>query len=276
MHIHSTYSDGSFSISEIIDIGRECDLKTISITDHDTVAGVPEALSIAADTIEVIPAVEMSSNLGSLDVHILAYFIDCNNANMLEYLDAFKLHRRERVKKIVTHLNSDGIKLEFEQIKMIAGNCSLGRPHIAEALVESGYVRSINEAFMRYLGQGQPYYQPKKDVHPREVIELIKECRGVPVIAHPAILRFESIIYQLILDGCLGIEVWHPEHSLHDRQRFHEIAIKNGLLVTGGSDCHGRRGRAVQIGSIGCKDKEIMDMKNYHASVLRRDSIIST
>ncbi len=248
-------------------------LKTVSITDHDTISGVPEALSIAADTIEVIPAVEMSSNLGSLDVHILGYYISCDNGNLLEYLDGFKQHRLERVKRIVNHLNNDGIKIEFEQIKIYAEGSSLGRPHIAEVLIENGYAKSSNEAFARYLGQGRPYYEPKKDVHPHVVIALIKECKGVPVIAHPGILRFESVIYQLIMEGCLGIEVWHPEHSLHDRQRFYELAIKNGLVMTGGSDCHGYRGSAVQIGSIGCQVKDVSDLRNCRNSLLKPSNV---
>lgn len=272
LHIHSRHSDGSLSVGEIIEISTKQGLKTISITDHDTISGIPEARSIAGDTIEIIPAVEMSSNLGSLDVHIIGYFIDCEDSTLLEYLDSFKQHRMERVISIVNRLNNDGIKIEFEQIKMIAGNCSLGRPHIAEALIDGGHVRSINEAFFRYLGQGQPYYEPKKEVHPSEVIRLIKECRGIPVIAHPGILRADSIIYELIMDGCQGIEVWHPEHSSHDRNHFHEIAIKNGLLMTGGSDCHGRRGKAVQIGSTGCNEKEIINLKNFRDRLSITDS----
>ncbi len=272
LHIHSNHSDGSHRIDEIIEISKNMGLKTISITDHDTVSGIPEALLIAQDSIEVIPAVEMSSNLGSMDVHILGYYIDCGRSEMLDYLDSFKQHRMERVMSIVKHLYEDGIKIEFERIKMLAGNCSLGRPHIAEVLIESGYVKTISEAFSRYLRQGQPYYEPKKNVAPKEVIKLIKECKGVPVIAHPGILHFESIIYQLIMDGCLGIEVWHPEHSMHDRQRFSEIAIKNGLIMTGGSDCHGQRGGNAQIGSIGCQEKDVIDLKNYHDRIALRDS----
>jgi predicted metal-dependent phosphoesterase TrpH len=261
LHIHSIYSDGSFNPYEIVQLGRRCKLKALALTDHDTVAGVEEALSYAHHDLEVIPAVEMSSNIGDMDIHILGYYIDHKDQVLLDHLHDFKQHRIKRVKTIIAKLYSDGIKLEFEQIKIAARDCSLGRPHVAEVLVENGYVKSITEAFHRYLGYGLPYYVPKKNVPPKAVIRIIKRSRGIPVIAHPGTVNNEAVIYQLIMDGALGIEVWHPDHTPHWRQALYEIALKNGLLMTGGSDCHGRRMDAVRLGLTGCGEKDIRMLK---------------
>jgi len=263
LHIHSIYSDGSLTPFEIVKISKELKLKVISITDHDTVSGVEELIEAARGDIEAIPAVEMSSNIHDFDIHILGYYIDYNDGDLLKYLESFKRHRTERVKRIIRNLSRDGIKLEFEQIKTVAKNCSLGRPHIAEVLVENGYVKSINEAFMKYLGYNAPYYEPKKDIHPKEVIKKIKKCKGIPVIAHPSTIHDEQIIYQLIIDGAQGIEVWHPDHTSRWQQKLSEIALKNGLLMTGGSDCHGRRLGAIQIGLTGCSKEHVRKLKEY-------------
>lgn len=267
LHIHSTYSDGSFNPYEIVQLCKRSNLKAMALTDHDTVSGIEEAMSYSGHDFEVIPAVEMSSNIGDMDIHILGYYLDHRDPTLLTYLADFKQHRANRVKEIISKLHSDGIKLEFEQIKMVAKDCSLGRPHIAEVLLENGYVRSITEAFRRYLGYGLPYYVPKKDIHPREVIKKIKNSGGIPVIAHPGTINSESILYQLIMDGALGIEVWHPEHTPRWCQSLCEIALKNGLLMTGGSDCHGKRIDAVRIGLTGCGQEEVSMLKQYRDKI---------
>jgi predicted metal-dependent phosphoesterase TrpH len=261
LHIHSIYSDGSFTPYEIVQFCKKLDLKVIAITDHDTVSGIDEALSLAGPGFEVVPAVELSSNIGDLDVHILGYYINHKDADFLDYLEDFKKHRTKRVKRIIKMLSENGIKLEFEQIKTLAKDCSLGRPHVAEVLLEKGYVSSMSEAFTKYLGYGQPYYVPKKSIHPKKVIKMIKRCGGIPIIAHPGTINSEPVIYELIMHGALGLEVWHPEHTYRWRQVLYEIALKNGLLMTGGSDCHGKRADSIKIGLTGCSEKEIALLK---------------
>jgi predicted metal-dependent phosphoesterase TrpH len=269
LHIHSVHSDGTLTPREILETCRECGIKVFSITDHDTVSGIEETMSLVTDGIEVIPAVEMSSNIIDLDIHILGYYIDHRDPHLIRYLDAFKQHRTLRIKRIIEKLSRDGILLEFEQIKAVAHNCSLGRPHIAEVLVENGYVKSINEAFIHYLGYQSPYYEPKKNVHPRDVIKIIRACGGIPVIAHPGIINNERIVYDLIMAGAMGLEVWHPDHTSRNQQHFYEIALKNRLLMTGGSDCHGRRGSYVSIGMTGCGKTEVDLLKERKASLVR-------
>ncbi len=264
LHIHSTYSDGTLTPREIVTICKDLKLRVISITDHDTVAGVEETIDFAQGLIDVIPAIEMSSRIGSFDIHILGYFVDHFDDALLTYCDDFRAHRMKRVKRIINKLSKDGIKLEFEQIKATASNCSLGRPHIAEVLVENGYARSINDAFNKYLGFNAPYYEPKRFIEPKSVIQKIVRAKGIPVLAHPGTINDEQVIYQLIMDGCRGIEVWHPDHTYRCRQKLTEIAMKNGLLMTGGSDCHGRRGKnGYQIGVTGCMKEHVLELRNY-------------
>jgi predicted metal-dependent phosphoesterase TrpH len=273
LHIHSIFSDGSLSPYKIIEIAKKLRLSVISITDHDTVNGYEEALKYGGDGVEIIPAVEMSSNIGTMDIHILGYYIDHKNATLIEYLELFKQHRVARVKKIINNLARAGIKLEFEHIKVIARNCSLGRPHIAEALVANGYVKSVGEAFGRYLGYNSPYYEPKKNAHPRDVIRIIKNSDGIPVIAHPGTINNENVLYQLILEGAVGIEVWHPEHTNRCKRMLYEIALKNGLLMTGGSDCHGRRFGSIQIGSTGCSKDDVQKLKECKSLITTRGDV---
>lgn len=261
LHIHSTYSDGLLTPSEIIKICKELQLKAIAITDHDSVSGVEETIHAAQKSIDVIPAVEMSSNIGVLDIHILGYYIDIRNGELVSYLEDFQQHRIERAKKMIEKLADDGIKLDFNQIKENAKNAALGRPHIAEALIENGYVHSINEAFIRYLGYHSQYYEPKKNIHPKQVIQNIKDWGGVPVIAHPGTIHREGLTNQLIMEGAAGIEVWHPDHTQSLQQKLYEIALENRLVMTGGSDYHGFRGSYDQIGKCGCSEKEVIMLK---------------
>ena len=261
LHIHSVYSDGSLTPFEILAHCKKTDLKAIAITDHDTVSGIGSLMECDHDGVEVIPAVEMSSNIGALDIHILGYCVDHENGQLLEYLDDFKEHRVQRVKKMLQNLSRDGVVVEYEQVKAVAQNGALGRPHVATVLVENGHVKSINEAFARYLGYHSPYYVPKKNVHPREVIRRIKACKGIPVVAHAGTLGNSQVIYQLIMDGIMGVEVWHPEHTHRWQQILSEIAMKNGLIMTGGSDCHGRRFGTIQIGRTGCGKEEFITLK---------------
>jgi predicted metal-dependent phosphoesterase TrpH len=213
--------------------------------------------------VELIPAVEMSSNIGELDVHILAYYIDHDNGALLEFLAKLREHRVMRAKKIIEKLSNDGIKVDFNRMLAIAKNSALGRPHIAEALRENGYVQSIKEAFVRFLSYHSPYYEPKMSVDPKNLVKHIKEWNGIPVIAHPGIYNDRDLIENLVDYGAAGIEVWHPEHSTACQQELYEMASREGLLMTGGSDCHGHHRSSLQIGRCGCGKAEVERLKEY-------------
>jgi predicted metal-dependent phosphoesterase TrpH len=263
LHIHTNYSDGLFSPAEIVERCEELKIKAIAVTDHDSIAAVEETRRSARDIIEVIPAVEMSSNIGEQDIHILAYYVDCQDSNMLSYFEDFRKHRAQRVKKILALLARDGVRIDFDRIKTdVDEQVSLGRPHIAGALLEDGYVSSIGEAFIRYLGYHSVYYVPKKCIHPKEVIKNIKAWRGVSVLAHPGTID-EAMIDELIACGINGIEIWHPDHSHRQQMVYCQLAASHGLLRTGGSDFHGFRGRYGQLGKIGCCEKEVLRLKKF-------------
>lgn len=262
LHIHTLYSDGVYSPKDIVDNSIKSGIFVIAIADHDSVSGIDEAIEYAKNRIEIVPAVELSSNIGSCDIHILGYYIDHHSSEFLNYLEEFKKYRFSRAKKIVEKLCRAGIEIDFEQVRQIAKNSVMGRPHIAEALMETGYVRSISEAFSRYLGYHCPYYEPKKEISPKAAIEKIKKCGGIPVVAHPGMIGADSgLLYKLISDGILGIEVWHPEHTHRQEDDFYEIAMKHGLLMTGGSDFHGYPRGHCKIGEYGCSKSEVVYLK---------------
>jgi len=263
LHIHSNCSDGLLSPEEIVRYSSEIDLKIIAITDHDSVQAIEILHDVGHEGVELVPAVELSSNVGHLDIHILAYFVDHKNADLHDYLAKLRAHRIKRARKIVDKLSNDGIKVDFDRMREIAKNSALGRPHIAEALREKGYVQTIREAFFRFLSYHSPYYEPKMSVEPRDLIERIKAWKGIPVIAHPGIFDDENLIRHLVDDGAVGLEVWHPDHSPTCQQALYEMALENGLLMTGGSDCHGHRRSGLQIGRCGCGKKEVKMLKDY-------------
>jgi predicted metal-dependent phosphoesterase TrpH len=247
--------------SEITERAVAAGCAVIAITDHDSVSGVEQPLPSVQGDLEIIPAVEMSANIGSLDIHILGYYIDPRSRSLNAYLDEFKEHRIVRARKIVENLSADGIHISFDRVRHFAGVGSMGRPHIAEALLESGHARSMSDAFMRFLGYHSPYYEPKKEAKPGDVIKKINESGGVAVIAHPGTTGSGTdIIYQVIKDGIQGIEVWHPDHA--KGQEFYETAIKNELVMTGGSDFHGQRKTCVQIGECGCRMEDVARLKS--------------
>jgi predicted metal-dependent phosphoesterase TrpH len=266
LHIHSNCSDGLLSPEEIIQYCSEIDLKTIAITDHDSVQAIEVLKDVDHRELELIPAVELSANIGHLDIHILAYFINHENSDLLESLAKLRAHRIKRARKIIEKLSNDGIKVDFDRMKAIAKNSALGRPHIAEALREHGYVQSIREAFVRFLSYHSPYYEPKMSVEPKEMLKKIRRWGGIPVIAHPGIYDDTGLIQGLVDAGAAGLEVWHPEHSPACQQQLYEMASADGLLMTGGSDCHGHRRSSLQIGKCGCGQDEVRRLKDYKRS----------
>ncbi|MBE0433129.1 hypothetical protein IBX73_06655 [candidate division WOR-3 bacterium] len=255
---------------EIVQYCREIGLGTIAITDHDSVLAMDQLANGSDKGIEVIPAVELSSNIGVIDIHILAYYIDHGNADLLSYLETLREHRVMRARTIVERLSRAGIDLDFEQMKEHAKNSALGRPHIAVALLERGYVQSTREAFVRFLSYHSPYYEPKMSVDPGELLKKIESWGGISVIAHPGIYGDKEFIQHLIDAGAAGIEVWHPDHSIACQQEMREIAGREHVLMTGGSDCHGHHHANLQIGKCGCGQREV-ELLRDHISGRRGD-----
>ncbi|HTR98894.1 MAG TPA: PHP domain-containing protein [Bacteroidota bacterium] len=250
LHLHTTYSDGALSPSELLDRARQAGLTAISITDHDHTGALDEAMQVAAHRgIEVIPGVELSTMVGESDVHILGYFIDHRDARLQEYLALFRSERRRRAERIVRKLNGLNVPLTIDGVMRRAGSGSVGRPHIATALVEEGLIGTYQEAFTRYIGFGKPAYEKKYMISPREAIGMIAAAGGLSFIAHPSTFLQEGVLLDIIDAGIDGIEVIHPSHTAELTAHYRGIVGEYFLLASGGSDFHGgRRNDAEALG----------------------------
>ena len=265
LHLHTTCSDGQDTPEELIEAAFSAGYKTVSITDHDTVDGVIRGLEVAkGKAIELIPGIELSAVDGLDDVHILGYYIDYKNLDFLEQIAFFKEKRQERAEKIVRHLNRLGLDIQIDTVFRIAHGAPIGRPHIAEALLSEELIDTYSEAF-RYIGSDGPAYVPKYNVKPAEAIELILKYGGIPVLAHPGIMDRDEQILEFKEYGLMGIEAIHPLHPPEKQLYYEKLADRCGLLITGGSDWHGK-GRSSSfrklINSRKVPHKTISEMKS--------------
>jgi hypothetical protein len=251
LHLHTIFSDSTYTPEELIRGAKLADLSCIAVTDHDTVAGIGPTLDFAArEDIEVLPGIELTAEYDGLEIHILGYLLDYKDKFLMETLEALKKNRIERVYKIVDKLNNMGIKLRADAVFEIAKGGTVGRLHVARALVNAGLVSSIWEAFQKYIGDKCPAYVLGFRFSPKEAIKLIRDHSGIPVLAHPYILNNDELIPQFINDGLMGLEVYYPEHAQSLINFYLRLAREHNLLVTGGSDCHGNAKPEVKIGSI--------------------------
>jgi predicted metal-dependent phosphoesterase TrpH len=250
LHIHTIHSDGTNTVEEVLDAASKKELAAIAITDHDCVDAYPAAFEIGARLdIEVIPGLELSSEIEGTDLHILGYFIDIDNPMLRHKLEEMKDARYIRAQKMVENLNNQGLDLRFETVLATAGIGAIGRPHIAAALLKEELVYSFREAFDKYLGYGLPAYVEKYKMQPGEVFDLIKQAGGVPVLAHPGVTGIDDRIPEFVRAGVQGIEVYHTEHTPANQQNYIKIARRNGLAVTGGSDYHNSSHNKSEIGT---------------------------
>lgn len=238
LHLHSTASDGQFSTSELVAMALERNFLAIAITDHDTTAGIDEALEAARGTeLELIPGVEISCDVPHQEVHILGYYIDHHDPILEKRLSAFRQARLQRARGILSKLATLGFPLEWKMVAELAGNSSVGRPHIAQAMVKRGYVASPEEAFDLYIGRNGPAYVERYKLNPVDAVSLIKAARGLPVLAHP--LKVTHFLPSLIERGLVGLEVYYNDYSPEDIQELADLGRKYSLIPTGGSDFHG-------------------------------------
>lgn len=242
LHIHTTASDGCFSPERILTEAIQAELSYIAITDHDTVDGVLQLYEnkrSIPNTICVIPGIEFSTDFPENEIHILGYYIDIYNTELRKQLKDLVDNRHQRAKQMITKLNQLGYVIDYQHVLEIAKQAtSIGRPHLAKALVEKGYFSSNSDAFTMLLGKNSPAYVPHYKINPAQVIALIKEAGGIPVLAHPGLVGDDNIILELINAGLLGLEVYHPEHHETQIQKYLELADQYQLAITGGSDFH--------------------------------------
>jgi len=251
LHTHSTYSDGALSPSEVVEQAAQVGLAAVAVTDHDTVEGVAEALRAGMRLgVEVVPSVEISATSGNAEVHVLGYFVDPDAPGLIECCRTLKAARLDRAVKIVGLLNGIGIRVNVDRVVEIAGGGSVGRPHVARAVVEAGGASSMDSAFGRLLNPGCPAYIPRYKVSPEDAVKVIIEAGGVACVAHVAKLRRDELIIDLIRHGLSAIEVFHPDHSAAGSRYYERFARERGLIVTGGSDAHCFPGDI--RGGVGC------------------------
>jgi predicted metal-dependent phosphoesterase TrpH len=249
LHIHTKFSDGGHSLQEIMDMVCARSLRAVSITDHDCTDAYPAALDMGkAVGVEVIPGVELSSEIQGIDIHVLGYYVDFSNRAFTAKLREMKEARFARAQKIVSNLNRQGIDLRFETVLGIAGDAALGRPHIASAMLKEELVFSFREAFEKYIGYNSPAYVEKLKMSPKEVFDLIKSAGGIPVLAHPGVTGVDERIQEFIRDGLQGIEVNHTEHPEAAVRHYIRICKKNNLAITGGSDFHSSNHNKFELG----------------------------
>ncbi len=255
LHIHTTASDGSFSPRQIVDMALDTGLAAIAITDHDTTSGNAEARVAGAEHgLEVVAGIELSVNHEERSFHMLGYFVDPDDGPLNERLKEVRRFREERNPRIIAKLNELGMEITIEEAMAKASGDTLGRPHIAAVLLEKGYVKNTQEAFDKFLAKGAAAYVERDRITSLEAIGLIKGAGGVAVLAHPGIYKLtdaelEGIISALAAAGIQGIEVIYPEHTRDMESKYYEMAEKNGLAVTGGTDFHGEVKPDIKLGS---------------------------
>jgi predicted metal-dependent phosphoesterase TrpH len=251
LHLHTSYSDGTYSASELIEKAKKAGLACISVVDHDTVAGTDDVIECAGHKgIEAIAGIELTCECDGLEIHILGYLIDYKNKELIERLEVLRKVRIGRIHKITRRLKSLDIPLEADTVFGLAGRGTVGRLHVARAMVNEGLVGSTTEAFRKYIGEKCPAYIAGFRLAPKDGIGLIKRVGGIPVLAHPYSLNRDELIPQLVDYGLMGLEAYYPEHKAPMVERYLKLAKKYGLLVTGGSDCHGSAKPEVKLGSL--------------------------
>lgn len=253
LHMHTTYSDGALSPYELVKKAKSSCLSIISITDHDSVNGLEEAQGIAKEfEIEVVPGMELSATLNGEEVHILGYFMDFHNTALLDFLTLSREERLKRAERIVDKLNQMNIPLTMESVLANATGDSVGRPHIANALVNEGHAQSYHQAFRKYIGNGRPAFEKKAECSPQEIVRIISQAGGLSFLAHPGHSVSDELLFETIKAGVDGIEVIHPSHSPDLVQYYRGIVNEYCLLESGGSDFHGgQKGDDHLLGSIG-------------------------
>lgn len=251
LHLHTFYSDGTYSPGELVKEAGRQGVSAIAVVDHDTVDGIEPTIEAAHDSgVEVLPGIEMSAEHEGAEVHILGYLLDVKDAALLERLDVLQKNRIERIYKITDKLKGVGLHLDPEKVLGLAKLGTVGRLHVARAMVNEGLVGSTHEAFRKYIGDKGPAYVCGFKFTPQDAIELIRHSGGVPVLAHPYTIGRNEAIPKLVEYGLRGLEAYYPEHTKSMTDTYLTLARQLGLLVTGGSDCHGDGKPDVKVGSV--------------------------
>ncbi len=253
MHTHTTCSDGALSPEALVRKAGDCGLQALAITDHDTIDAIEPATQVGEEMgISIIPGVELSVQFRGRELHMLGYYFDQHNPKLQTFLLQYQEMRTTRAKSMVGRLNELGINLDFEDVRSVAEGPAIGRPHVAQALVNKGYVDTVGQAFLKYLRNRGPADVAKELPPGKEAIEMLHEAGGIAVLAHPGNWVSDKDLDQLKALGLDGVEVIHPSHDEILVNFYVDVAHKLSLLTTGGSDFHGQRtSDEKNLGTIG-------------------------
>ncbi len=277
LHIHTTASDGALTPTQIVQRAARLGLKVVAITDHDTVAGIPEALAAGlVHGVEVIPGVEINTDVPGAEVHVLGYFIDHTNQELEAELAVLRDGRVGRARRMAEVLTAMGAPVRFERILEIAGEGAVGRPHVAQALLEAGHVSSYRQAFEQYIGRNSPAYVERQKFTPAEACALICRAGGLPVFAHPVFFdrygkikeRFDEdgLLPEMISQGLAGLEVYYSGYDAITIEHLLGVARRHNLIVTGGTDFHGLHQGDQDLGSVYVPRKVVARLKERRAA----------
>jgi predicted metal-dependent phosphoesterase TrpH len=258
LHSHTTASDGTLTPRELVRRAVQQGVRVLAITDHDSTEGLREAMDEARLhlPLEIVPGLEINCDVpagpagGAAEVHVLGYCVDWEADWFQQFLREQRDERRQRVYRIAERLAALGAPIDPDEVFAIVKEGSAGRPHVAQVMVKRGYVKSVREAFDKYLRAGGPASVPRKRLTPAAAVAVIRRARGVPVLAHPGLADRDDLIPELVSAGLMGIETYYPEHSASQTAAYRELCTKLGLVATGGSDYHGPQiGRAHNPGT---------------------------
>lgn len=240
LHIHTTASDGKYSPCDIVQLAIIKELNLISITDHDTIDGIDDAVNKSKEynDLLVIPGIELSTLYNDSEVHLLGYFIDYKNKKIINLTEEIKEYRYHRAEQIVNKLQNLDVNITFDEVLEESKSENIGRPHIARVLVNKNYVKDISEAFNKYIGKGNRAFVDRYKLSLKKGIEIIHQCNGIAILAHPILLDVDinDILNKFNVDG---IEVYHSKHTKENSNKYLKLAKSKNLYITGGSDFHG-------------------------------------
>lgn len=277
LHVHTTASDGALTPTQVVQRAARLGLTVLAITDHDSVAGIPEARAAgAACGVEIIPGVEINTDVPGAEAHVLGYFIDHRDQELEAKLAALREGRVGRARRMAEVLTGMGAPVRFERILEIAGEGAVGRPHVAQALLEAGHVTSYGQAFDQYIGRNSPAYVERAKFTPAEACALICRARGLPVLAHPVFfdrygkikVRFDEdgLLPEMMAQGLAGIEVYYNGYDAITIEHLLGVARRHNLIVTGGTDFHGLRQGDQDLGGVYVPRKVVRRLKERRAA----------
>ncbi len=251
LHLHTQFSDGTDSPQRVVELAHAAGLSTIALTDHDNTQAFAIAKPVAERYgITLIPGIEMSASAEGLEVHVLGFFFDLAHPGLQQHLAEQQARRVDRVHEMVSRLSRVGVHIEAEEVFQLAGEGTVGRPHVARILLKHGYITTLPEAFSRYIGPDNPGFVPGSPLPPAHIIRVLREAGGVPVLAHPIYLKRDSLIDAFVRDGLAGLEVYHSGHSPEQVLHYERLADRLQLLKTGGSDYHGEAKEGLPVGTV--------------------------